>query len=320
MPTPKAGLFSNEALALFGGEHSAGKSFSGWEQKRLFHQLPAGNFEECAFPEGFDSRADGRSLISADLDGDGDLDLVMLNRSAPVLQLFRNDGPNGHALELSLAARSGDPEAPGARVYVASEGRERVFPVLLARGYVSSVDPAVHVGLGTAEDAEVRVVWPDGAKERFGKVRAGARYRLVQGTGTASRLAAWVPGPAPTAAPLPTAATLVPGATGQLLVPLVASWCKPCAAEAPLLNRWSKKAGWTVHALAYQPPAEVPALVAKTGMRFPVESVGPEREAALAAWGITGLPAALVFGSDGQLVRIIQGSDRLADALAELAR
>ena len=69
----------------------ATESFSGWEPKKLWRSRD-GASEECAWTEGFDTRTDGRSLIASDLDDDGDVDLLMLNRNAPRLQLFRNDG------------------------------------------------------------------------------------------------------------------------------------------------------------------------------------------------------------------------------------
>ena len=61
---------------LVGPETLPTESFSGWEPKKLFTR-PAGaeRFDDVAWTWGFDSRADGRSLIAADLDGDGDLDL-----------------------------------------------------------------------------------------------------------------------------------------------------------------------------------------------------------------------------------------------------
>ncbi|MBS1153869.1 MAG: hypothetical protein H6Q89_5567, partial [Myxococcaceae bacterium] len=122
------------------------QSLSGWEPKKLWKPVEGGRgrYEECAFAEGFDSRADGRSLVAADLDGDGAQELLMLNRDAPKLQLFSNVGEGGHALELVLVPKSGNREAEGARVRTAGG----VFPVALARGYASSVEPRVHVGLG----------------------------------------------------------------------------------------------------------------------------------------------------------------------------
>ena len=45
------------------------------------------HFDDCAWGQGFDSRMDGRSLVAADMDGDGDLDLVLWNRVQPKLQL-----------------------------------------------------------------------------------------------------------------------------------------------------------------------------------------------------------------------------------------
>lgn len=75
-------------------------------------------------PRGCSSRADGRSLVSADLDGDGDLDLVMRNRAAPKLQLFENEGLAGNVVELSLRPDGGSPFGEGAQVFESG----RLFP------------------------------------------------------------------------------------------------------------------------------------------------------------------------------------------------
>ena len=212
-------------------------SISGWEPKRLFHQLPKGTFEEAAFAEGFESRADGRAVVAADLDGDGDQDILLLNRGGH-LQLFRNDGPSGNALELHLEARKGNRDAAGALVRVG----KRAFPVVLGRGYQSSVEPRVHVGLGTEKSGEVTVEWRAGAVERFGALAAGASYYLVEGTGHPSATVAFKPASRPELSPFPARVEQVGGRPGRhpVVVPLFARWCEPCFQEVPKLNALQK--------------------------------------------------------------------------------
>src|ERR1700712_4813338 len=83
---------------LMGPEFLPSQSFSGWEPKRMFVRRDGERFDDVAWTWGFDSRADGRSLVAADLDGDGDLDLVLSTRLAPRVQLFENVGTGGNSI------------------------------------------------------------------------------------------------------------------------------------------------------------------------------------------------------------------------------
>jgi len=124
----------------------------------------------------FESRADSvglsDSVISngaayADLDGDGDLDLV-LNNSDSVAFIYRNqlieDGIGSHAyLRVQLQGAKLNKSALGARVDLYAEGLHVVREVQAGRGFLSSVDPTVHFGLGASRSVDSMVIrWPDG--------------------------------------------------------------------------------------------------------------------------------------------------------------
>lgn len=104
----------------------------------------------------------GRGLACADLDGDGDQDLILTaNRGAP--RILRNDQSLGHHwLRLQLI----DPQladAIGAVVEVDSAGRTIRQVVAPSRGYLSQSELALTFGLGTANAVSaIRVTWPDG--------------------------------------------------------------------------------------------------------------------------------------------------------------
>ena len=90
-------------------------------------------------------RVNGRGLATADYDNDGDVD-VAVNSIGGRLLLLRNDGAPGHWLEVRLRTF-----APGAVVTaVLPDGRRIVREVLAGSSYLSSEDPRVHFGLGTA--------------------------------------------------------------------------------------------------------------------------------------------------------------------------
>lgn len=100
-----------------------------------------------------------------DLDNDGDLDYVTNNINDPVF-VFRNlarerTPEQHHFLQLSLRGASPNTMAIGARVEIWYDGKYQFHEHYLSRGYLSSVDPRVHFGLGTATRIDsVRIIWP----------------------------------------------------------------------------------------------------------------------------------------------------------------
>ena len=294
------------------------QSFSGWEPKKLFHWTPGGGrYEECAYAEGFESRADGRSLVAADLDGDGDLDLVLWNRAAPRLQLFENVGQGGNAMAVELRATKGHREADGAVVLVDGVG---AVPVVLARGYASAVDPAVHVGLGERTEAQVRVRWRSGAEERFGSLKAGARHLLVEGTGQATRSTPFRARREVTPSPWPATTAALPLATppkGPLVVQLFMQSCKPCREEVPGLNALAAR-GVRVLGLGVHPAAELPKVKAELGMKYEVKPIPDAVAEAFEGAGGLALPTTLLYDAQGRLARVVPGPAQLPAALREV--
>lgn len=294
------------------------QSFSGWEPKKLWRPTTEGaRFEECAFAEGFDSRADGRSLIAVDLDGDGDLELLLLNRGAPRLQLFANTGEGGNALEVTLKPKTGNREGEGALLRT-SRG---IFPVVLARGYASSVEPRVHLGLGKDAQTDVEVQWRSGAREKFGALKAGFTHQLEEGTGKPVRSIAFSArqsAPARAFAPSLDALGLEPF-SGVRVVQLFLLGCKPCAEEVPELNRLAKSGRVRVVGLGVHPEGTaLTAAAASLGIKYPVRPLPDAVADGMSSGGQLPLPLLLVFSATGQLERVLPGPKGLSAVLSEL--
>jgi enediyne biosynthesis protein E4 len=129
-----------------------------------------GTFVESAEAAGVLSYARGRGAALVDLNLDGLLDLVEVNRRENV-KVWRNVGagtaeapaPVGHW----LAIQPDDPErynhdAIGAWVAIRVGDRVLEREVTVGGGHAGGQRGPTHVGLGAAERAEVRVTWPDG--------------------------------------------------------------------------------------------------------------------------------------------------------------
>lgn len=313
--TTKRNPLADQPVPMFAGVEPA-QSFSGYEPKKLFKRSADGRYDECSFVEGFESRLDGRSLVSADLDGDGDLDLIMTNRNTPRIQLFENVGAPGQAVEVELVSTRGHREADGAVVLVDGLG---AFPVLLNRGYSSSVDPAVHVGLGARADAHVRVRWRSGVTEDFGVARAGSRVVAHEGKGKLEPRRAFSTPRVVTRAAYPAKVSdlPLPPQPGATVVQLFMQSCKPCREEVPALNALAAK-GVRVFGLGLHDAQALPGVKAALKMTYQVAPLPEGVAEAFESQGGLALPTILVYGQDGALLRVVAGAGQLGAVLKEL--
>ena len=162
-----------------------GYSWSGGERNALFLNLGDGRFADVSLASGAGFLDDARALARVDWDGDGRLDLLVKNRTAPRLRLLRNEleGP-GHFVRVDLVGTRSHADAIGARVTVAAGGRERTKTVYAGEGYLAQSASTLFFGLGeAAAPLGLAVRWPDGSSERFEDLAVDRRYRIVQGAG-----------------------------------------------------------------------------------------------------------------------------------------
>jgi hypothetical protein len=122
-----------------------------------------------------------RGLAIGDLDNDGKIDLVIISAGEP-LAYFHNQGPAGHYLTLWLEGSLSNRDAIGARVTLSAGGRRQIAQRFGGGSFLSTSDPRLHFGVGTAKRVEfLEIHWPSGRIDRFKDVAADAAYRLREG-------------------------------------------------------------------------------------------------------------------------------------------
>src|SRR6266404_1209767 len=122
----------------------------------------------------------GRGSAFADIDGDGDLDVVITQIDGPPL-LLRNEQKLGHHwLRFKLVGTKCNRDAIGAWVRLRVRNRTFWRQVMPTRGYLSQSELPVTFGLGQGHRAdEVTVIWPDGSKQKVDSPQLDA-LNLVQ--------------------------------------------------------------------------------------------------------------------------------------------
>ncbi|MFN8061838.1 MAG: CRTAC1 family protein [Vicinamibacterales bacterium] len=155
------------------------------EPNLLFKGTASGRFEEVS-PRGGTARSaahTSRAAIFGDIDNDGGIDILVVNRDAPPYLLHNVVAKRGHWALIRVVDEHGR-DAYGAQV-ATTVGSARVLrDVKAAYSYLASNDPRVHIGLGAQTSLpDVTVRWVDGTEERFGDLPADRVTTLKKGGG-----------------------------------------------------------------------------------------------------------------------------------------
>ncbi len=150
------------------------------DPNNLLMQGADGVFVEKGEMAGIGTSDRSRGAGMADLNGDGLLDIVVVNRRAPIEIWQSTTADTGAWLSVELRGVGGNTQAVGAWVELRANGAVQAREVTVGGGHVSGQAVPLHFGLGAAQSAELRVIWPDGQVGDWQTVAAGGVVVVAQ--------------------------------------------------------------------------------------------------------------------------------------------
>ncbi|TQV67342.1 CRTAC1 family protein [Exilibacterium tricleocarpae] len=168
--------FNNDGhLDIF---HVNGWVQTSWPQyertrSKLFLARGDGTFASVGGEAGISDMDQGRGLVCADMDADGDIDILVANNRQR-LRFYDNQlNLDNHFINIRLDGTAPNTEGVGARISVEAAGRVQTREMRRSNNYTSQNPARVHFGLGAATQVDtVTVQWPDGGSTRLDNIEA----------------------------------------------------------------------------------------------------------------------------------------------------
>ncbi|TVZ57337.1 VCBS repeat protein [Lutibacter sp. Hel_I_33_5] len=129
----------------------------------MFKNLGGLNFESTGEKWGLKHKGFSNGAAYADLDNDGDLEIIINNIDEPATIFQNNSSKDNNYLKIRLNGNSKNKFGLGTRVYTSIKGVTQMQELTSTRGFQSSVAPEIHFGLNQSLKVDsLKVVWPNG--------------------------------------------------------------------------------------------------------------------------------------------------------------
>jgi hypothetical protein len=153
------------------------------DASRAFVQFAAGRYAERADELGLLDTEQGRGIVCADFDNDGDTDILLLHMNATnSATLWRNDMSGNNYLRVRVRGKGKNTEAVGTRIYARVGATEQMREIMVGSNFISQNPTNIVIfGLGTAGNIdELRFQWPDGTETQSFGVPANQTFEAAQ--------------------------------------------------------------------------------------------------------------------------------------------
>ncbi len=144
---------------------------------KFYHNKGQMQFADIAESIGNDQATYSNGAVYADLDNDGDLDVVVNNIDEPVIlyENKNNDSGNKRFVEIRLRGSDKNINAIGAKLVLFTQGGVRTYENFAAKGFQSSMQLPIHIGLENTVTDSIFLVWHDNT---FQRISTGDSSRL----------------------------------------------------------------------------------------------------------------------------------------------
>jgi hypothetical protein len=169
-------------LFIAKGNVASMPDFAARDPNNLLLQAPDGKFHEVGVAAGIASFAVARGAAVVDLNLDGLVDLVVVNRWQSA-QVWRNTTADaGHWVEVKLSEEGANRDAIGAWIEMRCNGSTIMRrEITIGGGHASGELGWWHFGLGQGMAAEMRIIWPDGTASDWERLAGDALYVVERG-------------------------------------------------------------------------------------------------------------------------------------------
>ncbi|HYG39630.1 MAG TPA: VCBS repeat-containing protein [Cytophagales bacterium] len=160
-------------------------------QNYLYHNNGDTTFVNKSLDWGLEQPSYSNGTAYADLDNDGDLDLVINNieDNAFIYENLKNaekEGKENGYLKVKLTGNAGNQYAIGAKVFIYQKGKVQMQECLPVRGFQSSIDYPMIFGLGNNSLVDsLIVIWPDASFQLWKNIKGNQTLILKQDTSSA---------------------------------------------------------------------------------------------------------------------------------------
>ena len=162
------------------------------EVPQLFHNKGNGTFEDTAGRLGpaLAKPAVGRGVAYADIDNDGDLDLLLTANNGPARLLRNDNGNKNDMLRVKTVGTRSNRDGIGAKVTLTTNKNARQFAMVKSgSSYLSQSELPLTFGLGKPEQGKtvsLDIRWPSGQRDRISDIKPNQFLTVKEGKGTIS--------------------------------------------------------------------------------------------------------------------------------------